>query len=603
MTQASSSLEPTLSSPASAPWHQATIAWPVESVPLITEIVHPRKLTVLEWALLRVVDEFQPTPPSLGEVAAELGFENTAFFEETLRTITRLGALVPRDGVEPSGVFDLSDLGFSALGQDWFHQGKIESQPAKHAIELWFDVMTDEGRPAPRQVGAPPASPLPGFHAALGPRSAVGLDRVRAMILQFHPRLLQGDGEVRSAMPHPEKTSSQRWEQVQVSLLLGPSGEVTLSAPALSARAQQILQTLDLEAHGLLPGASLASDPEAPGAVARTFTDWSQCTTDSLPVASVIGEAQRMIDQATSEVLVHARWWSIPELQESLLAGLKRGLRVLVVRRPKDRVFDQYGAELFGGGVELNSWTTTEQALLVDGKTGLLLDLVQLDHGGRSLSVELTGRLATPKVCELRARWLAVRSPTSGLGTLMEEIFLQNPTSLARLDQARQRIENAKIPTNAAWWLRRLEHALPASSAISRLSAVPEVIEILGRLSRENTAINASLNLWAEMVANQIPSPSTPDEVPMWLGELRWLRPWLCTIPQRTEGKIGKFKKAFQQARGHGSPLWEAMQRAWAALGRAPHELNKMLVEAAPVASTATPKAGGKNKNSRRKSL
>ncbi len=43
VTQASSSPEPTLSSPASAPWHQATLAWPVESVPLITEIVHPRK--------------------------------------------------------------------------------------------------------------------------------------------------------------------------------------------------------------------------------------------------------------------------------------------------------------------------------------------------------------------------------------------------------------------------------------------------------------------------------------------------------------------------------------------------------------------------------
>lgn len=386
------------------PLFEWTLWWPVERVHLQVEIVEPRKLTALEWALLRVMDAFRDDPPPLAEVALELGLDDPSFLQDTLREVVRLRALAPLEGA----CTDLSDLRFTELGERLYRKGQIEAEPSTHGVAFTIDALTDEDLAEPAELELAPPSRF--LEDQVGePRDTLGLDRVRAAMRRFRTDILKGDAEVRAVRGVNEAghldEPSLEWRPVPIRAHLSPEGELTLEPVGLTRKAKELLLSRDLREDGVLPARPVSEgwgrtipDRRATGAgfaqLRRRILDW-------VPAAAAAERACRLVREARAEVVLHACWGAAEGLDEELQSAVRRGLRVLVVGAGQTGIFAW--EEPRGLGLQVQVESALVGALVVDGARGLALDDVSLNLDGRPVGVELAATLREASAAEHRA--------------------------------------------------------------------------------------------------------------------------------------------------------------------------------------------------------
>lgn len=372
--------------------YSSTLWWPVERVPLQVEIVVPRRLTALEWALLRVMDEFRADPPPLTEVAEELGLEDPAFLRATLAEVLRRRALEPRG--EASA--ELADLTFTELGERLYRRGQIEGAPSTRGVVLHVDALTDEDLPQPPRFEE---SVERGFlEDALGvPRDTLGLERVRGALGRLHGDILKGDAEVRAVRSAADGAEVDEpdliWRPVELRVELDAQGRFALRAEALTKKATEFLRSHDLLAQGLLPTRPISQGwgETSPGrlrGVGVMVADWRRRISEPIPAAQVTTRACRLVREARTEVVLHACWTGADGLPQELAAAVQRGVRVLVVGAGRTALF-AWSERAFG--VEVDVGAPQVGALIVDGARGLSLDDVTAPLGERTATLELAG--------------------------------------------------------------------------------------------------------------------------------------------------------------------------------------------------------------------
>lgn len=381
-----------------------TLWWPVERVPLQVEIVEPRKLTALEWALLRVMDAFRDDPPPLAEVALELGLDDPSFLRDTLREVLRLRALAPRDGQSA----ELSDLTFTALGERLYRKGQIEAEPSTHGVTFTIDALTDEDLPEPVGLEDFPASRF--LDDQVGePRDTLGLDRVRAAMRRFHTDVLKGDAEVRAVRGVGDGANvddpSHAWRPVLVRVHLSPEGTLSLDPLGLTRKAKEFLASRDLDEDGVLPLHPVSEDwgetASARTTTRASFAHFRRRSVEVVPAIRVAERACRLVREARAEVVLHACWGGAEELVEELTAAARRGLRVLVVGAGQTGMFAW--EEPKGFALQVQEDDSLVGALVVDGVRGLVLDDVTLTLDGGLVVVEVAATLRDAAAAEHRA--------------------------------------------------------------------------------------------------------------------------------------------------------------------------------------------------------
>lgn len=399
------------SSPADGdgPWYRAKIWWPVERVPVRLEVVHPRKLLVLEWALLRVVAGLEDGLPTLEEVAEELGIGEAEFLRDTLREVVRLRALAPRD---PGASWrDLPDLGFTTSGRALFRRGLIESEPAHLGEIFYFDALTDESCRAPREDAPATERPFPLTAPQPKARASVGLDRARDIIRALHGDLLRGDGELRSVEVRAEQGSSIVWKPVTIDVHLDEGGRLDLRGRDLSIAARALLAAVDPVAEGIVPSRAVTSTwagREARNASAVvSLDDWRALVTHTIPVGDIETELLRLIGTARREILLHAGWTSSARVEERLLEAARSGVKVAVIGADQDRVLVLHEGSRPGVMARFATQDAQPRALIVDGHTGIMVASVTLEHGRRRPVIELAGELRDAPAAQTRSLLLA----------------------------------------------------------------------------------------------------------------------------------------------------------------------------------------------------
>lgn len=381
-----------------------TLWWPVEVVPLQVEVVEPRKLTALEWALLRVMDEFRDDPPPLSEVAEELGLDDPGFLRDTLRDVVRLRALAPRDGK----AVELSDLAFTELGERLYRKGQIEAEPSTHGVTFHIDALTDEDLPEPADLQ--PGAPTRFLEDEVGdPRESLGLERARTAMRRFHPDILKGDAEVRALNPSPLWSSRILWRPVTLRLHLSPGGELTVEPEGLTRKAREFLSSRDLHEDDVLP-ARPVSDAWGDTSPARrssgsAFSAWRRGVGEALPAAFVAARACEYVRDAVSEIVVHACWIGAPGVEEALRAAVAKGRRVLIVGTSDTCLFGWEARTGIGLQVEVENEIVG--ALVVDRTRGMVLDDVEVRHKGSSILIELAGTLRDVPAAKARDELVA----------------------------------------------------------------------------------------------------------------------------------------------------------------------------------------------------
>ncbi len=410
MREKSSSAE----SSSAAILHRTRVSWPIECVPVELEIAHPRKLTALEWALLRVMDAFPDSPPSLDEIAEELGIAEPAFLEDALHEVVRLRALEPRQG---DSWTDLRDLRFTEQGRDFFRRNLIEGRPSSHNVELWFDALTDESRSKPKILEGEPSRPV---HPAeqLQVRSTVGLDRAREMVRRTHPDLLNGNGEILSVSP-ADRDPAIEWVATDLTFELNQNGSLSVRGQ-LTPKAMEWLSAIDPVEQGLVPSHALSTawtDAYSGPGWPHSHEAWRRMVTRTLPFASAQKEALEIVSGAQRELLLHASWFDDIEIRARATERAKSGLRVFVIGAAATEPLDLRMGPPPGMLVTSECAAGVPLGLVADASRGIRIDSVTVRCGTRSHTLELAGAM-DPVACQQLATTFADAAAKSLLAAM-----------------------------------------------------------------------------------------------------------------------------------------------------------------------------------------
>ncbi len=421
---------PAKSSPLDEPalvWLTTQVWWPLERIPVILEVVHPRSLTALEWVLLRVADEFRAEVPSLSEVAVELGLADRVFLRETLEDVVRQRALTPND---PGGSWDdLGDLSFTPDGLRLFRAGKIEGLPAHPGVTFHFDALTGEACSEPADTTDVPKAPFGGGRLAVQPRSGIGHDRAREVVERFHRDVIKGGGEVRSADVHPTRSPSVVWAPVTVKLTLLDSDHLVPSCEQLTDKGVAVLKACRPVEDGLVPAEPGA--PDGHDAHVRPVIGWEEWRRLAARTLARGADAKRVLQllmKPPREVWLHHAWLELPSMKQRLESVARGGGRVVVLGSPSTEVaLHAKDPTKLGVIVLLTAGQSLPAALLFDKQTGFVRGDVALTYGERGLPTSLVGELDAQGCKRMYSEFRSaidegLRGERAGAGSLAEGV-------------------------------------------------------------------------------------------------------------------------------------------------------------------------------------
>ncbi len=363
-------------------WAQVRHSWPLHVYPLTLEVVHPRRMTVIEWAALRVLEEALAPPPTLVEASELLGLGDTPFLHEAVQSVVDLGAakIGPAVSSDPGGGTLQGQL--TPRGRKLFRLGKIDGAPARQGLELAVDAWTREPVPCPKKSSASPTRPLPGATPVPAPPSRVGIDLVRRTVQTLCPELVEGGGFIRRSEVREGGAPTTRYRDVRVEVHIR-AGAFQVRSPDLPPKARALIRVSALFEAGLLSRTPLSDawdlDGDGEGLPRLSWEAWQPATTSSLSARDAETWALELLDGAKQEARVHALWLRNDKVRAAFTRAASRGVRAVEVEREEEG-----------------------SLLLVDGQDGLLAAAVLLRHDEGTEHVELAGRLA---VEEARRRW------------------------------------------------------------------------------------------------------------------------------------------------------------------------------------------------------
>ncbi|RKH14115.1 hypothetical protein D7V97_03895 [Corallococcus sp. CA053C] len=391
------------SSPESSPWWELPLDWPVEHVPCQLQVVEPRRLTTLEWAVLRVLEAFADAPPSMEEMTEELGLGEPRFLMDVLQTLLSLEALQTR--ADASTPPRLVDVQFTERGRELFHKGQVDAEPKTLGHPLCFDALTDEALPATTEGRSEPRCPAIDPSRLSVPRSEVGLERLRALVKSLGPPVGGSDALIRSVrVLTPGEASKLRsgvqWVTHPLAWIAHPDGRFTLHTPSLTAAQREWLLATPVRPWST-PARAVTRQwaPHPPfHRGGQPLAMWSSLAERLIPVSLALQEAKRLLDTARREVLLHAAWAAAPGLADCLAAAANRGVAVYVLGTATASIRAWSTAKQRPPGfiIEASAASLAPGALVVDGGVALLLDEVraEVEDLGRE-SFEVVGMFRT----------------------------------------------------------------------------------------------------------------------------------------------------------------------------------------------------------------
>lgn len=491
------------SSPEPSPWWEIPLDWPVEHVPCQLEVVEPRRLTALEWAVLRVLEAFGDAPPSLEEMAEELGLGEPRFLADVLRALLTQEALHPRPGVnEATG---LGEVLFTERGLELFRKGQVDGAPATLGYGLCFDVITDEALPVSTHGTSGPGCPAIDPSELPEPRDEVGLERLRTIVQRLGPPVGGADARIRTVRvlargEAPKLRSGFSWVTHPLALVPTPEGRFRLHTPSLTPQQRDWLTEYSLE-QWVTPARAVTHEwaPHPPFLRrGQPLGAWSASAERLVPISKAVQETKRVVATARREVLLHAAWAAAPGVADALTAAASRGVAIYVLGAAATGVKEWSAApqRVPGFVIEVMHPDEAPGALVVDGREALLLDEVTAeveDLGTYSFEVVggIHNRAATLGAELRRALLEALPSPRMGTPPPLD-VRQALPTEAAvprLLEEPRLRLDLARLalhPASEGWagietWLAT------RCQGSDRVATIQQIADLAGQLVPDAT--------------------------------------------------------------------------------------------------------------------
>ena len=389
----------------SLPWCSVSVDWPCELVVAEVEIVGRKEPNVLQWALVRILDEFTDSPPSLDEATEELGITAPVFFRETLQTLLDDGALAANDPDQP---MDLSNCRITPAGRALLKDKPMEGAVERHGLRVIFDAVTGEHLTPDKTSGASaPTYPVLGIEELPERVTHLGLDRARDLArAQQEPFVAGHDCLLRDVTVQCDQ-GRHIWMPVQLSLEIGRDGVLRPNLPG--ARADQLtwFEQCDLDIPAIQAVCLLSADVvgDAPDQAAWGFEDWWSGVRQLVSPFSVVPQVQRAIGAASHGLVIHAAWLGVAEIQESMAQAAERGVHCTVIEgsassQEDGSAIDKNVDVIPAGG---STDTPVPVALIVDGFRALSMDRIGVrTPGGRAMELAVVSVAHTRRIEQLR---------------------------------------------------------------------------------------------------------------------------------------------------------------------------------------------------------
>lgn len=390
----SSCVEPDEADDASIlPWCTQTVDWPYELVVVQVEVVVPRALTALEWALSRVLEEFEDDPATLVETATELGVKDPVVLVETLQVLVELGAAEPRDGRAP---VDLSDFRLTGQGKKLLATGQIAGLPERHGLHLVFDALTGEHlRDRLSGTSTKPEAPIVAPESLPERVQVLGLDRVRRLAREQAEQFQLSEAHIQqSTVCYRE--GGRRWRTMRVDLALDAQDVLHARLHSSSAAQQAYLDQSDsrLELFARLSRASTGAwrNGHCVPHVPITPKDWVGLAEEPVDPSQTAKKACALVRTAREEVIAQAGWLDAPDFKDQFDQADRRGVRCFICAA------DASGPPL---------------AVVADRRRGLRVDTVRAQtRAGKPLNLELAATVIPSQLPALRQELLSAATQT-----------------------------------------------------------------------------------------------------------------------------------------------------------------------------------------------
>ena len=385
------------------PWCSLNLNWPFETVIVETETVTSREPNPFEWAVVRILQDFEDEPPSLAEAAEELGIKDPVFLTETLKSLLESGAIEKQD---PDVNLEFSNCRLTAASQAFLTRQHLSCLPERHGMELCFDVMTGEHitRP-PRGRRKEPKNPIIPVDQLPERRTNIGLDAARQLAKAQDEPFLTAQSKLTDINVQHEQ-GSVAWRTYEARLSIDVNGAISCSLQGGTESQQQWLDQLDLR-HELIERLLLSSIGQAYLqllASAKQHEQWRQSVDRLISPSHVAEDARATLKSARQQIMAHVYWLSLPEVRNELLQAADRGIHcTLFGQSPQtDEALDSLPESIEVIQTTESPGVHNEIAILVDESKGLAIDRVELTTPSkRKTEVIVASSLKAARVIEL----------------------------------------------------------------------------------------------------------------------------------------------------------------------------------------------------------
>jgi hypothetical protein len=310
-------------------WGTIQVDWLYEVIVAEAEVVARRQPNVLEWVLVRILDLFGESAPTLADAATELGMQDTVLLLESLKRLIEAGA-VEANG--QAGQVDLPNCRITETGREWLRNQPVQAAPERHGLRLCFDGITGEHlQELPKGARRTPSNPVLAEPDLPEQHTHLGLDRARQlMAAQREPSIM--DGSLVRDVRVQAKDSCRLWVPMPVELSIAYDGLLEARLENASPAQRQWLEARDLDIAPIhrLRTASFGSMGDVAIPTEQPFDVWLDRTQRIISPASVVAGARELIDGTQESLVLHAAWLRAPEIREAFVkaAGRKVHCRV-----------------------------------------------------------------------------------------------------------------------------------------------------------------------------------------------------------------------------------------------------------------------------------
>jgi len=386
------------------PWCSLNLDWPFETVVVEAETITSREPNPLEWAVVRILQEFQDEPPSLAEAAEELGIKDPIFLTETLGSLLESGAIEKRD---TDGSLVFSNCRLTSAGEAFLSSQRSSSLAERHGMEFCFDVVTGEHIVRlPKGCRSEPSNPIIPIEQLPERRTNIGLDTARKLAKTQDEPFLTAQSKLTDVSVQQEQ-GEIAWRSYEVRLVIDPRGIISSLLQGGTVSQQQWLDKLDLR-HELIERL-LSSSIDQPDvhlpAPAKQYTQWQQYVDRLLSPLHMTSEATAIVRSARRQIVAHMYWLTLTEVKNELLRATDRGVHCMLFGQSPD-----FGETLNGLNESIDVLQRPEPAglhdeiaILTDESKGLSIDRVELTTAAnRKTEIIVASSLKASRTIELR---------------------------------------------------------------------------------------------------------------------------------------------------------------------------------------------------------